>query len=171
MFPSPEGKWRGRRAAAVAVALVLVAAVGALVAQRLRWEERPLDVRTLGRYGRSHPGFDVAGSPDQWQQLRQSLVQQPALPDVDFRREWVVAAFMGEKPTGGYRVDVRDVVREGRLIRVTVVQEEPGPDDFVTMVITYPGHIVAAARPPAGRYTVVFADAGGRELLRREVTL
>lgn len=167
----PEGKRRGRRAAAVAVALVLAAVAVALVAQRLRLEEGPLDMRTLGRYGRLQPGFDVAASPDQWQALRRTLVQQPPLPDVDFRREWVVAAFMGEKPTGGYLVDVREVVREGRRIRVTVVQEEPGPNDLVTMVITYPGHIVAVARPPAGRYTVVFTDEAGRELFRREVTL
>ena len=170
MFPSPEGNRRGRRAAAIVVALVLVAAVGALVAQRLRWEEGPLEMRTLGRYGRSHPGFDVAGSPDQWQELRRAWCSSRPFPtwisagNGSWPRSW-------EKPTGGYRVDVREVVREGRLIRVTVVQQEPGPDDVVTMVITYPGHIVAAARPPVARYTVVFSDADGRELLRREVTL
>jgi len=127
-------------------------------------------MRTLGRYGRTRPGFEIARSPAEWRALQESLAQRPAFPDVDFHREWVVAAFMGEKPTGGFLIEVREVTRRGRQVRVAVRQQEPGPHDVVTMVITYPGHIVAVKRPPAGPYTVVFTDPDGRELSRREVT-
>lgn len=149
--------------------LLLAAGLGVLVADRGKVEE-PLALRTVSRAGGRTPAYEVALSPGELQRLWGRLVQPPDMPEVDFGREWVLAALMGEKPTGGYRISIDGVRSRGRTIRVAVSEEAPGPEDFVAMVFTYPGHWVAVERPRApGSYEVVFENGAGVELARREV--
>jgi len=44
----------------------------------------------------------------------------------------------GEKPTGGYVVEITDIAEEEDKIVVTVHFTEPGEDDIVTQALTYP---------------------------------
>jgi len=48
----------------------------------------------------------------------------------------------GEQPTGGYRVEITDVVEGEDELRVYVEFTEPGEDDIVTQAITYPYDII-----------------------------
>ncbi len=48
----------------------------------------------------------------------------------------------GEQPTGGYRVEITDVVEEDDQLTVYVEYTEPGEDNIVTQAITYPYDLV-----------------------------
>ncbi|HHY38312.1 MAG TPA: protease complex subunit PrcB family protein [Clostridia bacterium] len=50
---------------------------------------------------------------------------------------------MGECPTGGYMVTIKDIRNEGKRWLVKVVFDEPQPEDIVTQVVTYPHQVVA----------------------------
>ncbi len=44
----------------------------------------------------------------------------------------------GEKPTGGYVVEIEDIEKQGDTLVVTAEFTEPGEDDIVTQALTYP---------------------------------
>ncbi|WP_169713572.1 protease complex subunit PrcB family protein [Paludifilum halophilum] len=54
---------------------------------------------------------------------------------------------LGERKTGGYQVEVEDVVRQGSEIHIFAREVSPDPGMMVTQVITYPVHIVSIPRP------------------------
>lgn len=44
----------------------------------------------------------------------------------------------GEKPTGGFEVEITNIVVRDEKVEVTVEFTEPGEDDMVTQALTYP---------------------------------
>ncbi len=44
----------------------------------------------------------------------------------------------GEKPTGGYTVEIEKIEKQGETVKVTANFTEPGEDEVVTQAITYP---------------------------------
>lgn len=67
-------------------------------------------------------------------------------PEVDFKKEMVLAVFMGEQSTGGYAVEIKDVVEEKGKLVVTVLERSPGPDSIVTQAFTNPFFVAAVKR-------------------------
>jgi hypothetical protein len=67
-------------------------------------------------------------------------------PAVDFEQFMVVAAFMGERRTGGYRVRVDSVSQSGDRMTVSVKMEAPGPGCMTTQALTQPYQIVKLPR-------------------------
>ena len=63
----------------------------------------------------------------------------------------------GEKPTGGYHVEIQDVMEYEEEIRVTVAFTEPAEDEIVTQALTYPDdlYVMEATDKP-----VTFAATG-----------
>ena len=63
--------------------------------------------------GVMRPRQEVLKTADAWQKVwneHTARVQpKPPLPAVDFHKEMVVAIFMGQRPTGGYSVEVTEV--------------------------------------------------------------
>ncbi len=94
--------------------------------------------------------------------------------DVDWAKEFVIIVQRGECRTGGYAVAVDRIEtgpRPGELT-VTVRRTDPGPDDFVTMVVTYPKCAVAVKRAGLpGVRSVVFVDSSGKALRTVDVSL
>jgi len=81
-----------------------------------------------------------------WAEHVAGRVPAPPLPPVDFSREMVLAYFLGEKPTSGYAVEIREIaVSEGRVL-VHVAVTTPPPGAPVLQVLTQPFHIVRAPR-------------------------
>lgn len=85
-----------------------------------------------------------------------------------------VVAYLGEAPTGGYGISIRQVrVDRGFRPVVTVVvdRRSPGPGEFVTMVVTYPVDMVPIPQDglPQGTFTVRFVDGQGRVLSEQRV--
>jgi hypothetical protein len=94
-----------------------------------------------------------------WTTAHSGEIPQPELPVVDFGRHMVLAAFMGQKPTGGFEVRITRVTRAADGSVVAHVREtSPPPGAMVTKVITSPYHFVVVART-AGEVT--FVDASG----------
>lgn len=96
-----------------------------------------------------------------WAALHRGSRPEPPLPEVDFKREMVAAVFQGQQPTGGYAVAVERIeqLEDRVVIHVTAIQ--PRPEDFVTMALTSPYHLV---RLPRRDLPVEFQfDAAGRD--------
>ncbi len=75
-----------------------------------------------------------------------------------------LAAYWGEKPTGGYSLGARSARLEGDRVTVRIALQEPPPDAIVTQALTYP-YVVAVVRglDPEGK-DFLFVDQGGRRL-------
>jgi hypothetical protein len=66
--------------------------------------------------------------------------------DIDFSEETVVAVFMGEKSSGGYSIEIVEVVKKEDHLEFVVEVKEPGPDDMTIQAITSPYHIIRLKR-------------------------
>ena len=66
--------------------------------------------------------------------------------DIDFSKEMAVAAFMGEKLTGGYSIEIIDVLKKKDHLEFLIKKEEPGPNDMVIQTITSPYHVIKLER-------------------------
>ena len=70
----------------------------------------------------------------------------PSQPTVDFSKQYVIAAFMGERPSSGYRIEISGIEKRGGTLDVYVKKyETPG----MLTVITNPFYL---ARVPKGAY-------------------
>ena len=69
------------------------------------------------------------------------------LPKVDFEKQVVLAVFMGEKNTGGYRIQIRGMKDTGKKIEVSVKTTSPPQDGFSIQVLTQPYEFLIAEKP------------------------
>ena len=106
----------------------------------------------------------VLDNSAQWSNLWQlhtcNTEPSPPVPQVDFARYIVVAVFAGEKPTGGYSVEILSAdtsnsqTRDRQSLVITIEYRQPGAEDFVTEALTYPYHIIKIPKIDANK--VVF---------------
>lgn len=95
-----------------------------------------------------------------WRRAWEVIGAGRPLPDVSFDTRAVVVAYQGQKPTGGYSIEITGIKRTGTVLAVTVSELRPASGSFTTQVITSPFVAVSIARPSSGA-TVRFADEGG----------
>lgn len=93
-----------------------------------------------------HAIYDNETWTSTWNQHMQFMVDPPPPPIVDFSKYTIVAVFMGEVSTGGYAINVYDVVDTGSSILVKVEKTQPGPRTIVTQALTQPYHIIQIAK-------------------------
>jgi len=95
------------------------------------------------------------------------LIQDGDLIDrlsaVDFEDDFILAVMRGEMPTAGYSVTIEDVRYDGEMVDVFVSLTNPGPDDAVAQVITYPLAVQVISRtevqePGQRAWSVISAD-------------
>lgn len=67
-------------------------------------------------------------------------------PDIDFDHTVVLAAFAGDKSTGGYSIRIDEVLQEDNRIAVNVIVVTPGGSCSVASSITNPYQIVSMVR-------------------------
>ncbi|MEH2371468.1 protease complex subunit PrcB family protein [Nostoc sp.] len=85
---------------------------------------------------------------DLWQQHTCNTEPPSLVPQVDFTRYRVVVIFAGEKPTGGYSVEILSAetsssqTKDRSSLVITVQYRQPGAGDFVTEALTYPYHMI-----------------------------
>lgn len=77
-----------------------------------------------------------------WQRHTSSQPKPPPPPAMDFKSEMVAAVFLGEKPTGGYGVEIVRVERNHGTFTVLYKESEPPPGAMTTQALTQPFHIV-----------------------------
>jgi hypothetical protein len=75
-----------------------------------------------------------------------------------------LAAYWGEKPTGGYSLSVRSARLEGERVSVQLSLKEPPPDAIVTQALTYPFTVAVVHGPDLRGKGFSFVDHAGREL-------
>jgi uncharacterized protein (DUF885 family) len=94
-----------------------------------------------------------------WRRAWGSIGGGRPLPDVNFNTRAVVVAYQGQKPTGGYSIEIGEIKRDGTVLAVSVRERRPAFGDVTTQALTSPFVAVSVPRPAAGT-TVRFADAG-----------
>ena len=143
-----------------------------------------------GAYGSVRESFvAVARDAETYALLRPLVKDLPEQPADFFQTHAVVAAFLGQRRSGGYRVEIKRTERN----TVSLVEQGPPKDAMVTMALTAPFRVVAlpintnealtltldqtwqqSARPyrvTDGEVTVSGGFAGIRERARLEGTL
>lgn len=97
-----------------------------------------IKVLAEGSFGKmEEPFLFVARDAETYAKLKDLLGNLPA-SEVDFKRQAVVAAFAGTKPTGGFSVEIK---KTGDKISVAV--SEPPPGAIVTQALTMPFKVAA----------------------------
>lgn len=95
-----------------------------------------------------------------WRQHISNIEPPPPVPQVDFSRYSVVAVFAGEKPTGGYSVEILTVETNSSQttdlpsLAIAVRYRQPSAGEFVTEAFTYPYHMMRIPKIDANK--VVF---------------
>lgn len=80
-----------------------------------------------GPYGGSNEkGFRTISDLETWRALWAGLSTAPA-PAVDFKRDQVVAIFLGERPSGGYRVSIQQILTTEVALIVRYGETTPPP--------------------------------------------
>ncbi|MFW6376100.1 MAG: protease complex subunit PrcB family protein [Thermoplasmatota archaeon] len=63
------------------------------------------------------------------------------IPDdinIDFQEQTVIAVLLGSRKTGGYNVEVQEIMEEEDKLVINAQETRPGESCIVTMAITYP---------------------------------
>ena len=81
-----------------------------------------------------------------WNDLNGHLTTTPALPVIDFSRQTVIAASMGQRPSGGHAIRIEEVFEDDQRVFAVAVETSPGPDCFTTQIITSPVSTVVVDR-------------------------
>lgn len=113
-------------------------------------QRTPLPMQTLSQISNSlnlTPRLVVVQDAESFRTLwREHTGQLENLPAVDFTQNMVIAAFMGEQPSGGYAITIEEVAEvDGRLV-VRLRKRKPRPEDSVIMMLTAPAHLVTVPR-------------------------
>ncbi|MFW6196874.1 MAG: protease complex subunit PrcB family protein [Thermoplasmatota archaeon] len=58
--------------------------------------------------------------------------------NIDFEEQTVIAVFLGSRRTGGYSVEVKEIIKEEDKLVINAQETRPGESCPVTMAITYP---------------------------------
>jgi hypothetical protein len=83
-----------------------------------------------------------------WLTARGRIDPLPAKPTVDFKRHWVIAAFMGRRPSSGYHIEITSLEKQGTTLNVNIMKyETPG----MLTVMTSPFTLI---RVPRGDYSL-----------------
>jgi hypothetical protein len=77
-----------------------------------------------------------------WKRHAANKPKQPLLPEINFGQEMVVAVFLGEKPTGGYGIQIIQVAKTDRGVEVSYREQSPAPGAMTIQALTQPFHIV-----------------------------
>lgn len=102
------------------------------------------------RSGIKDQRLSVIRDLDAWQALwaehKAGQRPLPPLPYVDFSREMIIGAFLGERPTSGYSIEIVGIhiTEEGWVVRVQV--STPLPGVALLQVLTQPYHLVKVPR-------------------------
>lgn len=79
-----------------------------------------------------------------------------SLPEIDFSKEYAIGVFAGQKPTGGYSIEVVSVTDEDAVRTVEVGLTKPGANCMVTEALTSPYQIIAV---PVSAAALAHTDA------------
>ena len=91
------------------------------------------------------PAYYVIQNEDEWTNVWNShdiSIPQRSPPEVNFSESTVIAVFMGEFNTGGYGIEIKNILDIDHLVVVKVEKTYPGKGCCVIEAFTHPYHIV-----------------------------
>ncbi len=110
-------------------------------------------LRTLdqgGSTGVLSQRFEVIRDPASldalWRQHTTVMSPPPPLPHIDFERDMVIAAFLGQKASGGVELQISKLDNVGGALTAHLSLTNPGKDCIVTQAFSQPYHIVVTPR-------------------------
>ena len=112
---------------------------------------RVLHSGSNARYQGSIRNMTYVPMAEAYQNVWKQMIGETPAPEVDFSREAVVFIIAGQRPTGGYKVDVKSVAREGDTLVVDAPVTAPSPDMMVTQAFTSPFAVVAVDKTDVSR--------------------
>lgn len=78
-----------------------------------------------------------------WRALHDNDPSPPPLPNIDFSQETVMAALLGTKPSGGYIIEIEEIIPNADApARVRIEVTVPGGSCGVTGALTSPYHVI-----------------------------
>ncbi|HZX28515.1 MAG TPA: hypothetical protein VFF16_15695 [Telluria sp.] len=89
---------------------------------------------------------DAATWAKVWAQHASTTIPAAPLPEVDFNKNMVIAAFGGMLPNACYNVGLADPVQSAGKITVSVVHSYPAPGVMCAMMIASPASMMLVAR-------------------------
>jgi hypothetical protein len=92
---------------------------------------------------RTEPGAVVAADEVTYRNVWNSMIGNGVPPSVDFSTETAVLLFGGQRPTGGYRVEVHGVTLEGDTLAIDGNVQGPPPGSGTTQALTSPYAVLA----------------------------
>lgn len=95
-----------------------------------------------------------------WNDVYKFTFPAPALPAVDFTREMIVVAALGQRPTGGYSIFIDGATETATGVTVNVRSVSPGSSCAVTLALTNPVDIARVSRREAA---VSFAETAATQ--------
>jgi protease stability complex PrcB-like protein len=81
-----------------------------------------------------------------WHRHYSGANNPPPSPRIDFDRDLVIGIFLGQKPTGGYDVEITRVERSDSSLYVYYGEKSPPPNAMVTQALTQPFDIVRVVK-------------------------
>jgi hypothetical protein len=90
----------------------------------------------------------TARTPAEWETLWRAHGGDRTRPPVDFSKEFVVAVFLGSRPTAGFSVEITGTRDDGGAVVVQYREGRPPAGAIVAQVLTMPYHIVAVRHAP-----------------------
>jgi hypothetical protein len=87
-----------------------------------------------------------------WQTAMGGEEPLPNITTIDFGHQYVIAAFMGQRRSSGYKIEISSIEKQGPVLKVTVKKyETPG----MLTIITNPFTLV---RVPRGNYKLEVSE-------------
>ncbi|WP_405368843.1 protease complex subunit PrcB family protein [Nonlabens sp. Asnod2-A12] len=81
-----------------------------------------------------------------YEQLNETRSPHLELPVIDFKKQSVIVAAMGQKSTGGFSF-TKVKVNKSEVVKYIIYTQSPAPQDMVTMGMTTPGIVLLANQP------------------------
>jgi uncharacterized protein (DUF885 family) len=82
-------------------------------------------------------------------------------PEINFATRACIVVYQGQRPTGGYSIEVEEIRRDGTVLAVKTRERRPAFGDVTTQVITSPFVAVSVTRPPQGASVSLTDDGRG----------
>jgi hypothetical protein len=98
---------------------------------------------------------DAARWRDYWSRIHSPFIPPPRVPEIDFRREMVILASLGRRPSLGYDILIQSARRDSAGIEVRLRRSNPGRGCALGAAETEP---VDLARIPASNQPVRFTE-------------
>jgi hypothetical protein len=77
-----------------------------------------------------------------WQKHSSFEMNPTQAPAIDFNKELVIGIFLGQKPTGGYDVEIAGAEQSDGMLTVSFREKSPRPGAILTQAFTQAFHIV-----------------------------